>query len=92
MEVQLEGELAGLKERVVSGSVQLKAVETEIDWFDLSIAVEVEDTDLTPEEMKLLLNAKGGWVRLEDKGWRRLAFKLSAEDDEQLARRRLNAP
>ena len=91
VEVQLEGELAGLKERVVSGSVQLKAVETEIDWFDLSIAVEVEDTDLTPEEMKLLLNAKGGWVRLEDKGWRRLAFKLSAEDDEQLARLGLNA-
>lgn len=91
VDVQLEGQLAGLKERAVSGSVRLEVEETEIDWFDLSIAVEVEDTDLTPEEIKLLLNAKGGWVRLDDKGWRRLAFELSADDDEQLAHLGLNA-
>lgn len=91
VDVQLEGQLAGLRERAVSGSIRLDVEETEIDWFDLSIAVEVEDTDLTPEEIKLLLNAKGGWVRLEDKGWRRLTFELTEDDDEQLARLGLSA-
>ena len=45
---------------------------------------------LTPEELKLLLNARGGYVRLGKKGWRRLQFKLTPEEDEQLARIGLN--
>src|SRR5207249_8115840 len=34
----------------------------------------------------LLLKARGGYVRLGGKGWRRLAFNVTPEDDEQLAR------
>jgi SNF2 family DNA or RNA helicase len=70
--------------------MKLEAEETEVDWFDLSLAVQVDDLELTPEEIKLLVNAKGGWVRLEDKGWRRLDYALSAEDDKQLAHLGLN--
>src|SRR5437879_13889204 len=43
-------------------------------------------SDLTEEELKLLLKARGGYVRLGGKGWRRLAFNVTPEDDEQLAR------
>jgi hypothetical protein len=90
VDVQLLGELADLQGRAVSGSMKLEAEETEVDWFDLSLAVQVDDLELTPEEIKLLVNAKGGWVRLEDKGWRRLDYALSAEDDKQLAHLGLN--
>ena len=61
-----------------------------MDWFDLKVVLNVGDTTLTPEELKLLLNARGGYVRLGKKGWRRLQFKLTPEEDEQLARIGLN--
>lgn len=90
VDVQLEGDLASLSRATVSGSVRLDVEESEIDWFDLSVVLNVDDTELTKEEIDLLLNAKGKWVRLDQKGWRRLAFELSEEDDEQLARLGLN--
>jgi SNF2 family DNA or RNA helicase len=46
----------------------------------------VSDATLTKEEIKLLLDAKGKWVRVGEKGWRKLEFTLSAEEDQELAR------
>lgn len=86
VQVHLNGELATLADDAVSGRVRLEATEAEIDWFDLRVVLDVSDTTLTPAEIKLLLNAKGRFIRLADKGWRRLQFDLSAEEDEQLAR------
>ena len=43
------------------------------------------DTTLTKAEIKALLDARGGFVRLGAKGWKRLAFELSPEDEAQLA-------
>jgi SNF2 family DNA or RNA helicase len=48
--------------------------------------VDVSDTTLTKEEIKLLLNAKGGYVRLGKKGWKRLDFNLTEQEDEELAK------
>ena len=45
----------------------------------------MKDTTLTPQEIRALLHARGGFVRLGSKGWKRLRFQLSAEDEEQLA-------
>ena len=86
VEVRLSGELASFAEQSVSGHVRLEVKETVIDWFDLSVLVDVSDTTLTAAEIKLLLNAKGGYVRLAGKGWKRLQFDLSQEEDERLAR------
>ena len=86
IEVKLEGELASLTEGAIAGTVQLEATEAGVDWFDLRVVLNVADTKLTQAEIKLLLSAKGGFVRLEKKGWRKLAFQLTAEEDEQLAR------
>ena len=86
MTVRLDGELNSLAKEDVAGKVRLDVTETTIDWFDLRVVLDVTDTTLTPEEIKLLLNAKGGYVRLGDKGWRRLKFDLTTEDDERLAR------
>ena len=89
--VELEGELASLTQEAVSGRVRLEVTETEIDWFDLRVVLDVSDTTLTPDEIKLLLNARGAFVRLKDKGWKRLQFDLTPEDDEHLARLGLTA-
>ncbi|MCL4786583.1 MAG: DEAD/DEAH box helicase, partial [Verrucomicrobia bacterium] len=91
IEVLLDKELATLRDAPVSGSVSLDIEESGMDWFDLKVALKVTDTTLTPEELKLLLNARGGYVRLGKKGWRRLQFNLTPEEDEQLARLGLNA-
>jgi hypothetical protein len=84
--VHLGGELASFTQDAVVGKVRLDVTEQDIDWLDLKVVLNVTDTTLIPEEIKLLLNAKGGYVRLGKKGWRRLQFDLSQEEDEQLAR------
>ena len=91
IEVLLDKELATLRDEPVSGSVALDVQESTTDWFDLKVVLNVGDTTLTPEELKLLLNARGGYVRLGAKGWRRLQFNLTPEEDESLARLGLDA-
>ena len=91
IEVLLDRELASLRDAPVSGSVSLDVAESGMDWFDLKVVLNVGDTTLTPEELKLLLNARGAYVRLGKKGWRRLQFNLTPEEDEQLARLGLTA-
>ncbi|MGO8678382.1 MAG: DEAD/DEAH box helicase [Limisphaerales bacterium] len=88
--IKLEGELASFASADVAGRVRLDVTEAEIDWFDLRVVLDVSDTTLSPEETKLLLNAKGRYVRLDGKGWRRLQFDLTEEEDERLARLGLN--
>ena len=84
--VKLGGDLASLTAAPVAGRVKLDVTEADIDWFDLRVVLDVSDTTLTPEEIKLLLNAKGAYVRLAGKGWRRLEYDLSADENERLAR------
>ncbi len=84
--VELDRELASLRDAPITGPVSVDVQETGIDWFDLKVVLNVADLVLTPEETRLLLNARGGYVRLGKKGWRRLQVNLTPEDDEQLAR------
>jgi len=85
--VELDSNLASLRDGNVAGYVQIQIEETsaEIDWFDLSVALHVDDSTLTQEEINLLLKAKGKWVRIEGKGWRKLNFQLSEEQIKELA-------
>jgi superfamily II DNA or RNA helicase len=91
IEVLLDRELATLRNPPMRSEISLDVVEAGIDWFDLKVALKVNDTTLTPDELKLLLNARGGYVRLGTRGWRRLEFNLTPEDEEQLARLGLDA-
>ena len=84
--IELRGELASFQNAEVAGKIRLEASEDGMDWFNLQVIVDVNDVTLTKAEIKLLLDAKGKWVRLDDKGWRKLEFTLSKEEDEELAR------
>ncbi len=91
IQIELDDELATLRDSPISGTVSLDVQEAGIDWFDLKVILNVADTNLTQAELKLLLNARGGYVRLGSKGWRRLKFDLTPDEDEQLARLGLDA-
>ena len=84
--VKLQGELASLARAPLAGRIQLQAEEVSVDWFDLKVVVDVAQTELTDEELKLLLAHPGKPVRLPSKGWRRLNFSLTEQEDRQLAR------
>ncbi len=85
--VELDAELASLRDGKVAGHVRLDIEEskTGIDWFDLSVALDVSDSTLTQDEIDLLLKAKGKWVRLSGKGWRKLEYQLSEAQLQELA-------
>ena len=88
--LELEGDLESLRVAVVRGSVELEAKETSLDWFDLHVALSVSDTELTKDEIQLLMEARGKFVRLSGKGWRRLEFDIDDADSEQLSEMGLN--
>ena len=89
--LELDPVLGSLREPAIAARVKLDVEESGIDWFDIKIALDVTDTTLTKSELKALLDARGGFVRLGAKGWRRLAFELSPEDEAQFAEIGLSA-
>lgn len=91
IEVLLDPQLASLRRANVSGSVRLEVEESGVDWFNLQVVLDVAEIELTPDEVKILLNAKGNYVRLGKKGWRRLQFNLSTDEEEQMSRIGLDA-
>ncbi len=83
--LELDPELASLREGQVSGTFRLDFAPSGVDWFDLKLNLEVSETSLTDDEISLLLNARGKWVRLSGKGWRKLDFQLTEEQEKELA-------
>ncbi len=83
--VELDPDLASLRDGRVSGHVTLDTAPAGLDWFDLQVSLKVSDVELTPDEISILLSAQGRWVRLPDKGWRKLEFHLTEEEHAQLA-------
>ena len=86
MEILAKGELATLLQPAVNASVEFEVEPGTIDWFDLRVKLDAPDLDFTPEELDLLLKARGGFVRIDGKGWRRLHFDLDEAKAERLSR------
>jgi superfamily II DNA or RNA helicase len=73
--IEASAELAGLLGPPLRARMEFSAAPAEgthRDWFDLTVGLRVEDTTLKPDEIALLLKARGKWVRLPSQGWRRL--------------------
>ena len=83
----LDSELASFQQDAVAGVARLdvQPADEGMDWFDLKVDLSVADITLTQEEIALLLKAKGGWVHLKGKGWKRLEFQFTDEQRQELA-------
>lgn len=86
IEIIADADLATLQADPVEAQVSFEVVDQEIDWFDLKVVVKVEGMDLTQEEIRALVQARGQFVRMERGGWLRLKMNLSAEQQEAVSR------
>ena len=90
--LDLSPELAGLFEAPLQAHVEFStahAAGESHDWFDLTVHLRVEDTTFKPDELALLLKARGKWVRLAKHGWRRLELAHTEGDATSAALDRL---
>ncbi|MDP4939785.1 MAG: DEAD/DEAH box helicase, partial [Verrucomicrobiales bacterium] len=79
IEIRADKDLATLEAEPIEAQVSFEVVDEEIDWFDLKVVVKVDGMDLTPEEIRALVQARGQYVRMERGGWLRLKMNLSEE-------------
>ena len=78
--VEMDSNLRSLLEDPVAAAVRFEVVSQEIDWFDLRVVIDVDGLTLTKEQIRSLVAARGGYVRMDDGRWMRLEIKL---DDSQ---------
>lgn len=86
IQVIADADLATLEADPVEAQVSFELVDQEIDWFDLKVVVKVEGMDLSPEEIRALVHARGQFVRMERGGWLRLKMNLSEEQQAAVSR------
>ena len=86
IEVVADKELATLEADPVEAQVTFEVVDEDIDWFDLKVVVKVEGMDLSQEEIRSLIQARGEFVRMERGGWLRLKMNLDEEQKEAVSR------
>ncbi|MFV1995313.1 MAG: DEAD/DEAH box helicase, partial [Verrucomicrobiales bacterium] len=84
--IEADEALTTLMNDPVKASVSFEVTEKEIDWFDLKVVVDVEGLDLSPEEVRSLVAARGGFVRLKEGGWLRLEIDMEDRQKEAVAR------
>lgn len=77
---EMDDNLKSLLDDPVAAAIRFEVVNQEIDWFDLRVVIEVEGVTLTKEQIRSLVAARGGYVRMDDGSWKRLVINL---DDNQ---------
>ncbi|MEM9079227.1 MAG: SNF2-related protein, partial [Verrucomicrobiota bacterium] len=87
VQVEMDGKLKTILADPVSAAVRFEVVNQEIDWFDLRVVIDVEGVNLSKAQIRQLVAARGGYVRMEDGTWMRLEIKL--DDDQRDAVTRL---
>lgn len=81
-----DADLATLQADPIEAQVSFEVVNEEIDWFDLKVVVNVEGMDLSQDEIRSLVQARGEFVRMDRGGWLRLKMNLDAEQQEAVSR------
>jgi hypothetical protein len=81
-----DSDLATLEADPVEAQVSFEVVDENIDWFDLKVVVKVDGLDLSPEEIRALVQARGEFVRMDRGGWLRLKMNLSEEQKQAVSR------
>ncbi|MEO0413551.1 MAG: DEAD/DEAH box helicase, partial [Verrucomicrobiota bacterium] len=86
IEVIADPLLATLEADPVEAQVSFEVVNQEIDWFDLRVVVQVEGMELSPAEIRALVQARGEFVRMDKGGWLRLKMNLDEQQKEAVSR------
>ncbi len=86
VEVEMDFKLKTLLADPVTAAIRFEVVNQEIDWFDLRIVIDVDGVHLTKIQIRQLVAARGGYVRMEDGGWMRLVIKLDDDQREAVTR------
>jgi hypothetical protein len=86
IECHLAGDLQTLADDPLKASVRFEVEETDIDWFDLKVVIDVDGIDLSKKDIRTLVDARGGFVRLEDGSWRRLKIELNEQQNEAISK------
>ena len=84
--IELSPDLAAFGAQPTRARFTLEVSESGIDWFDVEVSLRVDDTTLTEEEISLLRQAKGRFIRLSGRGWRRLELTIAPEDSARFER------
>ncbi len=83
---EMDGKLQTLLADPVTAAIRFEVVNQEIDWFDLRIVIDVEGVTLTNAQIRSLVAARGGYVRMDNGGWMRLEIKLDADQRDAVTR------
>lgn len=86
LEYDLDNKLGTILADPVSAAVRFEVVNQDIDWFDLRIVIDVDGLTLSKAQIRQLVSARGGYVRMDDGSWMRLEIKLDAEQREAVTR------
>ena len=70
----------------VTAAIRFEVVNQDIDWFDLRIVIDVEGVNLSKAQIRQLVAARGGYVRMDDGSWMRLEIKLDDDQREAVTR------
>ena len=86
IELDIDLRLKSILNDPVTASVRFEVVNQEIDWFDLRVVIDVQGASLSKAQIRQLVAARGGYVRMDDGTWMRLEIKLDADQREAVTR------
>jgi SNF2 family DNA or RNA helicase len=84
--LETDADLGSLQAAPVKASMRFEVTEQEIDWFDLKVVLDIEGHDLTTEEIRALVAARGEFVRMKAGGWLRLQFDMNEDQMDAVTR------
>ena len=86
IELDIDLRLQSILADPVTAAVRFEVVGQDIDWFDLRIVIDVQGINLSKAQIRQLVAARGGYVRMDDGTWMRLEIKLDADQREAVTR------
>ena len=84
--IEMDSKLQSILADPVSAAVRFEVVNQEIDWFDLRIVIDVQGVNLSKVQIRQLVAARGGYVRMDDGSWMRLEIKLDPDQRDAVTR------
>lgn len=86
VELDLAHQLKTILADPVTAAIRFEVINQEIDWFDLRVVIDVDGVNLSKAQIRQLVAARGGYVRMEDGSWMRLEIKLDPDQRDAVTR------